>query len=81
MRTTCLAIIFLFAVKFANAIQVPKGLDTCRSLSECLSLLDKVVPVRDDGEGSNGDALARKLSRFGEPAKQELLRRSVGNNP
>jgi HEAT repeat protein len=43
--------------------------------------LDKVVPERDDGEGSNGDVLARDLRRFGEPAKQELLRRAVGSKP
>src|ERR1035441_6443714 len=81
MCRACVAIVLFLFVKTANAIQVPKGLDTCPSLSACLSLLDKVVPERDDEEGSNGDVLARDFRRFGEPAKQELLRRAVGNSP
>lgn len=77
----CLAIVLFLSPKAASAIQVPPGLETCEPLSACLSLLDKVVPERDDGDGSNGDVLARSLRRFGEPAKQELLRRAVGSNP
>jgi len=75
-----LAIVVLLFAKAAGAIPVPKGLDTCAPLSACLTLLDKVVPAQDDGEGSNSLILARDLRRFGEPAKQELLRRAVGSH-
>lgn len=80
MFRSCVAIALLLLAKSAVAIQVPRGLDTCASLSACLSLLDTVVPKEDDGEGSNGEVMARDLRRFGEPAKQELLRRAVGSN-
>jgi HEAT repeat protein len=76
-----LAIVLLLAAKGAGAITVPKGLETCAPLSACLTLLDKVVPEQDDGEGSNSDVLARDLRRFGESAKKELLRRAVGDHP
>ena len=80
MRRAFLAIALLLLAKAAGAIPVPKGLDTCAPLSACLTLLDRVVPAQDDGEGSNSDILARDLRRFGEPAKQELLRRAVGSH-
>lgn len=67
--------------RFAVAIPVPSGLDKCPTLSACLSLLDKIVPTTDDGEGSNSEILARDLARFGEPAKQELLKRAAGAHP
>jgi len=53
-------------------------MDTCPSLSACLNLLGTVVPAEDNGEGSNSEKLAALLARFGEPAKQELLKRAVG---
>ena len=53
-----LAIVLFVAAKPASAIQITKGLDTCPSLSACMTLLDKVVPHHDDGEGSGGDVLA-----------------------
>lgn len=81
MARLCLAFALLFVAKTAGAIQVPRGLDTCPTLSACLALLDKAVPNQDDGEGSNGNVLARDLRRFGEPAKQELLRRAIGTHP
>ena len=81
MRTAFLTIALLLVAKTANAIPVPPGLDTCTPLSACLALLDKVIPQQDDGEGSNSEILARDLRRFGDPAKQELLRRAAGNNP
>src|ERR1039458_7916486 len=81
MARFCLAFVLFFIARTASAIQVPRGLDTCPTLSACLALLDKAVPSRDDGEGSNGDVLARDLRRFGEPAKQELLRRAIGSHP
>jgi HEAT repeat protein len=63
------------------AIPVPPGFDRCPALGECLQLLNSVVPAIDDGEGSNSEVLARDLERFGEPAKQELLKRAAGSNP
>lgn len=79
MLRSCVAIALFLIAKTACAIQVPRGMDTCASLSACLTLLDKGTPKEDDGEGSNGEILARDLRRFGEPAKQELLRRAVGS--
>ena len=64
-----LAIVLLIFAKAAVAIPVPKGLDTCVPLSACLTLLDKVVPAQDDGEGSSSAIVAHDLRRFGEPAK------------
>jgi len=81
MSRMCAALAIILIGGSARAIPVPKGLDSCSSLSACLTLLDEVVPKQDDGEGSNGDVLAANLRRFGEPAKQELLRRASGNNP
>lgn len=60
---------------------MPAGLDSCASVAECLSLIDRVTPPRDDGEGSNADILAAKLQRFGVAAKRELLKRAVGEHP
>ena len=78
-RCFTVAIFFLLTLS-AGAIPVPRGLDTCPTLKACLDLLDRVVPRQDDGEGSNSEVLARDLQRFGEPAKQELLRRAVGTH-
>jgi HEAT repeat protein len=76
-----LAFVLSLCVRPACAIEVPRGLDTCPSLSACVSLLDKAVPEHDNGEGSDGDVLARDFRRFGEPARQEFLKRAVGNSP
>lgn len=73
--------ILLLATSQAFAMKVPQGMDRCPSLDACLQLLDKVVPANDDGEGSNGDVLAKDLSRFGPAAKRELLRRAAGTHP
>jgi len=57
-------------------------LEGCPTLPACLSILDAVVPARDCGctKGA-GKAIADKLRRFGEPAKQDLLRRAAGTHP
>jgi len=75
----CVAV--LLAPSLSFAIPVPPGLDHCPTLGECLRLLDSVVPAMDNGEGSNSEILARDLERFGEPAKQELLKRASGQQP
>ena len=74
-------LLLLLATSPALAIKVLRGMDTCPSLNVCLRLLDTVVPATDDGEGSNSEVLARDLSRFGDAAKHELLKRAVGNQP
>ena len=75
----CVAVFLAPSLSFA--IPVPPGLDHCPTLGECLRLLDSVVPAMDNGEGSNSEILARDLERFGEPAKQELLKRASGQQP
>lgn len=75
----CVAVFLAPSLSFA--IPVPPGLDHCPTLGECLRLLDSVVPATDNGEGSNSEILARDLERFGEPAKQELLKRAAGQQP
>jgi hypothetical protein len=82
-KAVCLGVCcaVLFSTRVGFAIPVPPGLDRCRTLDGCLTLLNGVVPATDDGEGSNSEILARDLERFGEPAKQELLKRAAGPHP
>ena len=57
-------------------------LEGCPALPACLAILDAVVSPRDLGRQSGvGRAIADNLRRFGEPAKQELLGRTVGAHP
>jgi HEAT repeat protein len=58
------------------------GLKGCLALPECMALLDAVAPKSDRGP-SFGDEreIADNLRRFGGAAKQELLRRAVGDHP
>jgi HEAT repeat protein len=57
-------------------------LEICRTLPACLALLDAVVPARDCGcTNGAGKAIAERLRRFREPAKQELLRRAASAHP
>jgi HEAT repeat protein len=76
-----LAALLLPSALPANAIPIPPGLNRCPTLAACFALLDKTVPAEDDGSMANEKTLARDLRRFGEPAKQELLRRAAGNHP
>jgi len=64
-----------------SAIEVPRDLDDCQSLEACLQIIDRIVPAENDGEGSNAAVLANKLRRFGDPAKHELLKRTIGHHP
>jgi len=78
------AILFVFLVcgtHSAFAIKVPRGFDQCNTLESCMSLLDSVVPAKDTGDWENGDVIARKLERFGAPAKLELLKRATDSHP
>jgi HEAT repeat protein len=57
-------------------------LEGCPVLPACLTILDAFVPPRDDGRHSNAaKAIADNLRRFGESARQELLRRAAGVHP
>jgi hypothetical protein len=57
-------------------------LSSCQPLEACIALLEKVIPAEDTGAWPRGaEVAAAQLSRFGEPAKVELLRRARGDNP
>jgi hypothetical protein len=50
--------------------------------ARCLAMLDAVVaPVDDGGLNEAARKISTNLQRFGEPAKQELLRRAAGAHP
>src|SRR5262245_59067570 len=54
------------------------ALEGCPALPTCLSILDTFVSPRNRGQLSGvGREIADNLRRFGEPAKQELLRRAA----
>lgn len=57
-------------------------LEECPTLQACLAILDAVVPALDCGcTNGAGKSVVEKLRRFGEPAKQDLLRRAAGAHP
>jgi HEAT repeat protein len=57
-------------------------LEGCPAVPACLVILDAFVSPLDDGRHSSAArAIADKLRRFGEPGKQELLRRAAGAHP
>ena len=58
-----------------------KGLDGCPALADCLAVLDKRSKDSASVFDQNERAIAAYLSRFGEPAKLELLRRATGSDP
>ena len=76
-----LFVLLLCGTHSAFAIKVPRGFDQCNTLESCMGLLDSVVPAKDTGDWENGDVIARKLERFGAPAKLELLKRATGSHP
>ena len=54
-------------------------LEGCPDLPACLAILDAFLPSLQRGQSSGvGTSIASSLRRFGEPAKQELLRRAAG---
>jgi hypothetical protein len=63
-----------------EAYSIPSSFSACRSLDVCLRSLDSAASTADGSTGPDEEAFARKLSTFGEPAKQELLRRAAGND-
>jgi HEAT repeat protein len=57
-------------------------LDGCQDLPACLAVLDDFVPSLSPGQASGeGPTIAHSLKRFGEMAKQELLRRAASADP
>ncbi len=57
-------------------------LDRCQDLAACLAVLDDFVPSLSPGQASGeGPTIAYSLKRFGETAKQELLRRAASADP
>jgi hypothetical protein len=57
-------------------------LDRCRDLPACLAVLDDFVASLSPGQASDeGPTIAGSLKRFGETAKQELLRRAASADP
>jgi hypothetical protein len=57
-------------------------LKECSDLPACLTSLDAFVPSLSRGQASGlGDTIAHSLRRFGEVAKQELLRRAASPDP
>jgi HEAT repeat protein len=95
-RCFAAAIVLLTAFSFVSAQNVAPGrggpdspvrklvlgLDGCPDLPACLAILDAFVSSPNRGQASEwGPAIAKSFRRFGEPAKQELLRRAFGDHP
>jgi hypothetical protein len=81
IRFLGLLLLLLLTACPASAIKVPRGMDRCPTLDACLTLLNNVNPTNDVWDIDSGNILARNLSRFGDSAKYELLKRSVGSDP
>ena len=80
-RLGCLiALLSSFARPTCATVKIPAGMHTCAPLAECLKLLDGVASEADGGIGPEEVEIKGILQKFGEPAKQELLRRTAGNN-
>jgi hypothetical protein len=77
--TLCLVIGFSGA-RVAQANSIPTGFQACRSLDSCLKSLDSLAATSDGSISPDEEAMTRKLSTFGEPAKRELLRREAGDD-
>jgi len=64
----------------ARAADGLPDMSSCQPLGACMALLEKAVPADDTGAWPRGaEVAAAQLSRFGEPAKAELLRRARGD--
>lgn len=73
---------FLTGSTFASPPEMPASFAACKALDECLKALDATATRRADGSGWDGDAkFAARLEQFGQPAKRELLKRAVSENP
>jgi HEAT repeat protein len=75
-----LILVLLAFVRPTSAGQIPAGMRTCAPLADCMKLLDGVAAKANGGIGPEEVEIRGILQKFGEPAKQELLRRAVGNN-
>jgi len=80
-RFAWLIVLSVLFVWPTNAVQVPPGMHRCTSLAACLKLLDNVVSTAGPAMGPEEEEIRGILQQFGEPAKQELLRRAAGNDP
>jgi HEAT repeat protein len=95
-RCIAAAIVLLTALSLVPAQDMARGhspfesavrklvleLDGCQELPACLAVLDGFVPSLSFGQSSGvGTTLAYSLKRFGETAKQELLRRAASADP
>ena len=71
-----------FAARARAEQRLALEMEGCPAVLACLAMLDAVVSPQDDGR-LNGAAstISNNLRRFGEPAKQELLRRAAGAHP
>ncbi|MEG9436680.1 hypothetical protein JAO29_10965 [Edaphobacter sp. HDX4] len=63
-----------------HAYSLPSAFSGCRNFESCLSALDSKARTSDGSTSPDEEAIAAKLSTFGEPAKIELLRRAAGDN-
>jgi len=82
-RVRCLAwltMLLLLSDCPTGAVQIPAGMHTCSSLTECLKLLDGVASTAGPGMGPEEEEIRQVLRQFGEPAKHELLRRAAGTD-
>lgn len=84
-KRTFIGFVLWFAFWFSGtqrleAYSIPPSFSACRSLDVCLLSLDSVASTADDSTGPAEEAIAKKLSTFGEPAKHELLRRAAGTD-
>lgn len=77
-----IALFWAAAPSLGHAADTLPDLSACQPLAACIAMLDRVVPAEDTGALPRGaDAAATQLSRFGEPAKVELLKRAQGSQP
>jgi HEAT repeat protein len=77
-----LIVFFSTLARPANAtVKMPVGMQSCTPLAVCMKLLDGAAPKADGGMGPEEIEIRRILLKFGEPAKQELLRRAAGTDP
>ena len=63
-----------------HAYSLPSAFSACRNLESCLKALDSKARTSDGSAGPDEEAIAAKLSKFGEPAKIELLKRAAGDD-
>ena len=76
-----LAFLILCAMpRGTHAFSLPATFNACRNLESCLNALDPKAKTSDGSTSPDEEAIAARLSTFGEPAKIELLKRAAGDN-